>query len=87
VGARSLGVAHVLSTGLDVDANGLCTGRLRGANCRGPEKATRLQTLLAGEEVELWAYGNSVGDDEMLALAHHPVRVTRGRVRPLPRVR
>jgi phosphatidylglycerophosphatase C len=85
--ARSLGVAHVLSTGLDVDADGLCTGRLRGANCRGPEKATRLRTLLAGEDVELWAYGNSTGDDEMLALAHHPVRVTRGRVRPLPRAR
>ena len=83
--ARSLGVAHVLSTGLDVDDGGLCTGRLRGANCRGAEKATRLRALLDGEDVELWAYGNSAGDDEMLSLAQHPIRVRRGRVRPLAR--
>ena len=61
--------------------HGRCTGRLDGANCRGPEKATRLQTLLGDDPVELWAYGNSAGDDEMLALARHPVRVKRGRLR------
>ncbi len=44
------------------------------------EKATRLQALFGDDDVELWAYGNSGGDDEMLALAHHPVRVRRGRV-------
>src|SRR6185437_13325609 len=77
--ARTLGVAHVLCTSLDTDERGFCTGRLRGANCRGAEKATRLQMLLGTDDVELWAYGNSRGDDEMLALAHHPVRVRRGR--------
>jgi phosphatidylglycerophosphatase C len=77
--ARELGVAHVLSTRLVADEAGRCTGGLRGANCRGPEKAIRLRALLGDEDVELWAYGNSRGDDEMLALAQHPVRFRRGR--------
>ena len=79
--ARALGVTHLLCTGLVADDRGRCTGRLRGANCRGAEKATRLRTLFGDDEVELWAYGNSRGDDEMLALAQHPVRVRHGRVR------
>ena len=79
--AQALGVAHLLCTSLDIDERGHCTGRLLGANCRGPEKATRLQTLFGTEKVELWAYGNSRGDDEMLALADHAVRARRGRIR------
>jgi phosphoserine phosphatase len=31
----------------------------------------------------LWAYGDSRGDHEMLAMADHPIRVKRGRVPPL----
>jgi phosphatidylglycerophosphatase C len=61
--------------------DGRCTGTLRGANCRGVEKATRLRALFGDDDVELWAYGNSRGDDEMLALAQHPVRARRGRMR------
>jgi len=79
--AEQLGVGHVLCTSLDVDAAGRCTGRLRGGNCRGAEKAARLQTLFDGDDVELWAYGNSGGDEEMLRLAQHPVRVRRGNIR------
>jgi phosphatidylglycerophosphatase C len=78
--ARTLGVAHVLCTRLDVDDLGRVTGRLHGANCRGAEKATRLRTLFGVEPVE-WAYGNSGGDDEMLAIARYPVRVRRGRLK------
>ncbi len=79
--ARTLGAAHLLCTSLDRDRDGNCTGRLRGANCRGVEKVERLRALLGTEAVELWAYGNSRGDDEMLALAQHPVHVRRGRIR------
>jgi phosphatidylglycerophosphatase C len=80
--ARTLGVGHLLCTSIEADEHGRCTGRLVGANCRGPEKAARLRTLVGTGEIELWAYGNSSGDDEMLASAQHPVRVRRGRVRP-----
>lgn len=80
--AERLGIGHVLSTSLEVDDDGRCTGRLQGRNCRGAEKVARLQTLFAGDEVELWAYGNSGGDEQMLALAQHPVRVRRGLIRP-----
>jgi HAD superfamily hydrolase (TIGR01490 family) len=80
--AHQLGVGHVLCTALDVDDQERCTGLLRGRNCRGAEKVERLRTLLDGEDVELWAYGNSAGDEEMLALAQHPVRVRRGVIRP-----
>jgi len=80
--ADALGITHVLSTRLQIDEQSLCTGLVHGANCRGVEKATRLRALFAGDDVDLWAYGNSRGDDEMLALAQHPIRVRRGRVRP-----
>jgi phosphatidylglycerophosphatase C len=80
--AAQLGVAHLLCTALEVDDRGECTGALRGRNCRGAEKVARLRTLLDGVDVELWAYGNSGGDDAMLALAQHPVRVRRGMIRP-----
>lgn len=83
--ARRLAVDAVLCTELEVDGSGRLTGRLDGANCRGPEKAARLERHLAGETVELWAYGDSRGDEELLAMADHPVRVARrvvGRVLP-----
>jgi phosphatidylglycerophosphatase C len=74
----ALGVDAVLSTRLEVDAGGRLTGRLDGANCRAVEKARRVSEWLdaAGlEGAELWAYGDSAGDAEMLALADHAVRV------------
>ena len=40
------------------------------ANCRGPEKARRVREWLAEaglEDAELWAYGDSPGDAELLA--------------------
>ena len=82
--ARSLDVDHILCTTLEVGADARCTGRLVGGNCRGPEKATRLRAHLGDQEdgeIVLWAYGDSRGDLEMLAMADHPVCVKRGRLR------
>jgi phosphatidylglycerophosphatase C len=71
-----LGVDAVIATRLEVESE-RCTGRLLGANCRGPEKLVRLRGWLASQgldldDVTLWAYGDSTGDRELLAAADHP---------------
>ena len=82
-----LGVDGVVCTRLQSDASGRLTGRLLGANCRGPEKARRVRAWLAEaglEDAELWAYGDSPGDADLLAAADHPVRVDGVIVQPNP---
>lgn len=73
--APRLGVDQVMSCSLETDADGLVTGRLLGGNVRGIEKARRLEAWLGSEPAELWAYGDSSGDDDLLALADHPTRI------------
>ena len=78
--AGALGVTDVVTTRLGVDREDVCTGRLDGANCRGAEKVNRLEQWLsqhglARADIELWAYGDSPGDREMLAYADHPIWV------------
>ena len=84
---RLLEVDDVVCTLLGRDRDGRLTGELAGANCRGPEKARRVREWLAdaglGDAV-LWAYGDSAGDRELLALATHPVWVRRTELVPEP---
>lgn len=78
---RLNGFDHVIATALEVGPDGRLTGRLEGLNVRAQQKAIRLSAVLP-PSVELWAYGNSAGDREMLALADHAALVGRGRRLP-----
>ncbi len=85
--AGHLGVDHVIGTRLAADPDGRLTGELDGPNCRGPEKVVRLHAWLDArfggrDAVHLTAYGDSVGDRELLADADVAHWVGRG---PMPR--
>jgi len=70
--AEMLGFNDLLCTKLSTN-HLIFDGKLAGPNCRGPEKAKRLQALLGNMSgYEIYAYGDSAGDREMLAAADHP---------------
>jgi HAD superfamily hydrolase (TIGR01490 family) len=71
--ARSTGIHDVLATRLET-IDGRLTGRLEGRNCYGEEKLARLRRLVGDlADVDLYAYGDSRGDRELLAAARHAV--------------
>lgn len=76
-----LGLDDVLAVELAADGAGRCTGAVDGgANNRGPAKVERLRSWVdtrygTGTQVELWAYGDSAGDEALLAAADHPTWV------------
>jgi phosphatidylglycerophosphatase C len=81
--AELLGAHDVLAVRLEVGDDGILTGRLEGANCRGPEKVVRVHDWLerhAGGRaaVHLTAYGDSRGDRELLADADEAHWLGRG---------
>ena len=66
----SLGI-ELLATHME-RRNGRLTGELAGPNCRGPQKVERLRALLDPADYHpIYAYGDTAGDTEMLALADH----------------
>jgi phosphatidylglycerophosphatase C len=84
--AAHLGIHDVIGTELVVGADGRCTGALDGGNCRGVAKVVRLHRWLdehfgGRDNVTLWAYGDSRGDEAMLADADHAVWVGRSMIR------
>ena len=81
--AERLGLDAALAVELVSGADGLLTGAVVGElNTRGPEKVARLRRWTderfgPDAPFELWAYGDSNGDEELLALADHPTWVGR----------
>ena len=87
--SASLGAyLHPLGDLLEVDAvlcteleeeNGVLTGKLIGRNCRGKEKASRVQKWCQDSGIALedlmYAYGDSSGDTELLELFSEPTWV------------
>jgi HAD superfamily hydrolase (TIGR01490 family) len=80
---HAAGFEQILATRL-AQRDGQLSGELDGANVRGPEKA-RLLAAAIGGPAELWVYGDSPGDKDMLAMADHPLLVGRRGWRPEPR--
>ncbi len=71
--ANRQGIDKVISSKLEETSEGLITGKLQGANCWGQEKVRRLiEELGAKENYQLYAYGDSRGDYELLELADFP---------------
>ena len=84
---RLLSTDGTVCTMLERGADGRLTGRLAGPNCRGAEKVRRVRELLDERglaEAEVWAYGDSDGDEPLLASADHALRVDGVRVPPDP---
>lgn len=71
--ANRHGIQHVISSQLAVTPQGHITGKLKGKNCWGKEKEERLIQLFGEKsQFQLYAYGDSRGDKELLDLADHP---------------
>jgi phosphatidylglycerophosphatase C len=67
------GFEEVLASKLEVTSSGHVTGRLEGYNCWGVEKERRLLDYLGPkDQYTLYVYGDSRGDQEILALADYP---------------
>lgn len=84
---KLLGCDAVMGTECETNAGSKFTGSLVGANCRGAEKERRLREWLDGEgfgSYVLYAYGDSAGDDQMLAMADHAFRITKEWVAEVP---
>lgn len=65
-------VNFVLGTKVEIDENGILTGKFSTPNCHGPEKVNRIRKRIPNlSEYEIWAYGDSSGDREMLEIADH----------------
>ena len=79
--AASLEIGDVIGVEMETDATGIITGSLAHPNVRAEEKATRLRRHLGEGAVEVWAYGNSSGDDALLTMADHPIWVGKRSIR------
>lgn len=64
---------ELLSTQLDIE-NKILTGKFKTPNCYGLEKVNRIKKrfLTLNSYTQIYAYGDSKGDREMLALATDP---------------
>lgn len=53
--------------------SGVLTGHLHGTHCQGEEKVSKIKSALGDlSQYCLYAYGDSSGDEQMLAIANRP---------------
>lgn len=73
--AKINGVNTVIATTPEV-IEGKLTGRFSSPNCHGEEKVNRIKAELGDLNCcEIWGYGDSSGDDAMLAISTHPQKL------------
>ncbi len=80
---QALQIDHLLCTYLEVDENGILTGRPKGLVCVGDAKVTLAENLADDQDIDFsksYAYGNSENDIPILNHVGNPVIVnpTRG---------
>ncbi len=70
--AKSVWIDEVLATRLQRSGTGAIVGKFVGGNCYGTAKVERLRELLGDLNMfEIYAYGDSKGDHELMAVADH----------------
>lgn len=63
---------NLIGTRLEIK-DGFYTGKIVGANCRKAEKVNRVKEVYNLENYsDIYAYGDSRGDKEMLEMSNHP---------------
>ena len=75
---QDLAIDHLLCSHLELDRNGVLTGRAEGPICVGEAKVTLAKALAKSHGIDLaqsYAYGNSELDIPMLKQVGHPVTV------------
>ena len=68
--ADNMGIDIVLATKIEINKNGLLTGKFLTKNCYGQEKVNRLlEAFPDRNDYNLVAYGDSRGDKELISFA------------------
>lgn len=67
---KRIGITNVLGTKIEVDDQGLITGKFLSSNCYGQEKVNRLlEKEPKRDSYMLYAYGDSQGDKKLIEFA------------------
>lgn len=70
---KSVGFDEIICSKLEVNGMSRVTGHLLGKNCWGEEKIRRLIEVMGKKEnYQLFAYGDSAGDEPLLKLSDYP---------------
>lgn len=71
--AKNVGFETTLTSQLEENKKGIVSGKLKGLNCRCEEKVRRLEEAYGPlNQYRIYAYGDSRGDQELLAIADYP---------------
>ena len=71
--AQKEGDIKLIATIPETDESNKLTGRFLTKNCYGKEKLSRIREMCSDiDSYDVWAYGDSKGDEEILRFSKHP---------------